>query len=199
MQAARFPQSKPASATSSRPRVSAKSTTSWAIAACSAIRGASGIEKPGRPVPAQVRHEHSVPRLGQGRRDPVPGADVIGESVEQDDGKAPRCRRAPRSRSRAPRCAPSARRALGRLRRRARLGRAAAVRGGRPGRGHPRRAGVLQEVSSGLGHDAPPAAGAPAEAARSTAKPQCRRGRRTAVRVHCTAGHRGAAGSLEDP
>ena len=42
MHAARLPQSNPASAIRSSPSASAKSTTSCAMAACSAMRGASG-------------------------------------------------------------------------------------------------------------------------------------------------------------
>ena len=70
MQAARLPQSKPASATCSSPRASAKSTTSWAIAACSAIRGASGSRKRVVPYPRRYGTSTRYPASASGGATP---------------------------------------------------------------------------------------------------------------------------------
>ena len=44
-----------------------------------------GIQEPGRAVAAQVRHEHAVAGVSQGRDDAVPRADVVRKAVQEDD------------------------------------------------------------------------------------------------------------------
>ena len=46
----------------------------------------SGIAKPRRPVATKVGHEHPVARVDQGRKGPVPGTDIVGKPVQEDDG-----------------------------------------------------------------------------------------------------------------
>ena len=46
-----------------------------------------GIAEARRTVAAQVGHEHPVPGVGQRRRYPVPGPNVVGKAVQQDDRK----------------------------------------------------------------------------------------------------------------
>jgi hypothetical protein len=57
------------------------------MAESSLLAGARGqpVEKPGRPVTAEIGHQHPPARGGERRSDTVIGVDIIGEAVQQDD------------------------------------------------------------------------------------------------------------------
>jgi hypothetical protein len=48
----------------------------------------TGIEKPGRTVPAKVRHQHARAARREGRRDPVISVYVVGKTMQQNDRPA---------------------------------------------------------------------------------------------------------------